>query len=1118
MDEIYRAIYNAESGSCQVVLLQAPGGLGKSRLVEEVLWRGGNPLMREMLGSIPDEWNWQARHPGQAIFANLIDMAEARYHARLEFIQAVRNALVWVGSPVSFPRYDATYNLLQSQRQWMGDPKRIESLGHEAEEHFLRELKESTTGQRLVIVLDTVERLSPIGGTQWLIEKGLLQPQDLMFHTYYWFLEHLRQGDFPNITFILTGRNNEETGQRFFRDVNQAASQNPSCQVHLLELQPFNAEETGQFLLTLAESWEKAGQAELAKDLREIAATMGETLYTYTGGQPIRLALYTDLLLQDIPLPDELFAPPPAQQDLEKARTGIESQFIRLLFSARQGMWNEILRALIQAPRGLDAEQLAFLLSDATDPQSWSEDPASRGKVEEIEQELQKLAGLSLVKRRPDGRLGLQDEVYRIYARHFSGKTWQDEERLIRQKRYRKLEEWAKYQYKRCMEDLLELQRDDERRLHITIPSRVYSDVYFPPLTESERAKRNRLHDELHHWELEGLHYALLADPVQNINLEAFELADQKWLASDPDFELIIQAELWQVLTNPMYALREFGSFATWKALEERKEHALDALDRVARQDDLINWLKRFGMKQKYRDAVKFYEEMEEMLLREYPPESENVTARTWHHSLARLQRALWRDYARIFLGKDLNSVLEEMKQNVAILESLLECRQDQRSKTGEYGFIGHPAESKLKRLIGIYHNYIGYGYAQLGQHREARIHYNKAIQKFRETDSRDRLATTMNNLSRVLSESGYQRARRVCLDALELRRQLGAEVPLAYSYNTLALIDNDHYRPDRAWVEAAVAVAYFRKIEEGRGLGLALLQLGEALRRLSKPTEESYLYGDDPERILETAIQVLDEAVAILTYRQEPIRLIEAWIERGCLERDRITRASDEARKRRHYQDAINYLQQAANLSRTLQNVRLELDARVNIAWTHYAYAQFQEAEAYLEKILREMIPDDARLTPEHIPSTDRDDLYLYQQLSKIHGLKGRMALQRFSQLVEKFKQEHPEMSKEERQENLDKEPEVQKALAEGAEQYTLSIAYAFLLSPTSSALDVTYDALYNFVKGFNRRELERFNAYCRKFQQLYRLESLSSTHAAQIVRFLHESFGVPLQESKHA
>ncbi len=1117
LEAIRKAIYEADPGSCQVILLQAPGGLGKSRLAEEVLWRGGNPLVREALGEVPAVLDWKSRYPDQAVFANLLDMADASYHARLNFIQGLRDALVWIGSPLSFPKYDATYNLLQSQRQWMGDPRRIETLAQEAEGYFMKELKENAKKQRLVIVLDTVERLSPIGGTQWLIDRELLSREDLSFHTYYWFLDRLEHGDFANLTFILAGRNNEPSGKRFFADVATAACKNANCHVHSLELRAFTAEETREFLQTLADSWESKGKGDRANDLRYIAEHLSEPLQRYTDGQPVRLALYTDLLLQYIyiSLPEELFSSPPPDQDLRAVQEKVENQFVRLLFSTRGGMRSEILRALIQAPRGLDAEQLAFLLSDFEDPEEWLKSPQASSRLREVEEELKELSHLSLVKKRPDGRLGLQDEIYRIYARHVSqDEKSREEERRERKARYTKLEAWARYKHEQWMRELRELRETEELRIMITIPSRVYRDVYFPVLAENERLHRASLYSALRRWEFEALHYALLADPVTNLNVKAFELADQKWLALDPDFELLIQAELWQILENPTFALEEFGTFRSWPALESRNESALSALRRVSQQEDVTYWLKRFALKEEYEKTIELYNRLEAKLQQDYPPESNEHSKRSWHHSLTRLQRTLWRDYARIFLGKDVESVLHNMEANGKRLEFLSHYKQDELVEDGEYGFIGHPAETKIKRVTGLFYNYIGYGYAQLGRNRKAREYYNRAVQIFREIDSKELLSNAINNLSRVLSESGYHRARRVCLDGLELRRRLGADVPLAYSYNTLALIDNDHYRPDLAWVEAAIAIAYFRRAEEKRGLGLALLQLGEALRRLARSSERFHLRGDDPERILETAVQVLDEAVTIFTDRQEKVRLIEAWIERGCLERDRISLALDSERKRRHYNEALNYLNLAAKEARILKNQRLELDARVNIAWTHYYYGNTDAAEQVIDEVMKN-IPLDARFTEKNTPPAERDDLYLYQQLSKIHGLRGRIRFKQFTALTEAFRERYPE--KEERQKALAKDREVQRALRAAAEEYTLAIAYAFLLSPTSSALDMTYNALYEFVKGLNRLEMERFSQYSLEFQRKYRLDQLSGTRPVYIQHFLEESFGLS-KEPAHA
>ncbi len=82
-------------------------------------------------------------------------------------------------------------------------------------------------------------------------------------------------------------------------------------------------------------------------------------------------------------------------------------------------------------------------------------------------------------------------------------------------------------------------------------------------------------------------------------------------------------------------------------------------------------------------------------------------------------------------------------------------------------------------------------------------------------------------------------------------------------------------------------------------------------------------------------------------------MRLIEVQIELGCLLRDRIR---EEVRKnqtnKRYYNDALDYLIKASRRAKELDLVRLELDAKINIAWTHYAMKDFDLAETELADI----------------------------------------------------------------------------------------------------------------------------------------------------------------------
>ncbi len=420
--------------------------------------------------------------------------------------------------------------------------------------------------------------------------------------------------------------------------------------------------------------------------------------------------------------------------------------------------------------------------------------------------------------------------------------------------------------------------------------------------------------------------------------------------------------------------------------------------------------------------------------------------------------------------------------------------------------------------MIALYYNYSAYGYAGQGYSSKAREAYGKALRYMREVEFPHMEPTTRNNLARVLSDRGHARGRRLCLDALELRKCQGAEVPIAYSYNTLALIDNDHMRPDLAWIEAAIAVAYFRKAEDPRGLGLALLQLSEALRRMAKRKSEAYhLRGDPPEMVLEIAERVINEAVELFTEGAasgELIRRLEAWIEKGCLERDLILFSETGEQKQHHYRDVLYYLEQAANLAHEKENTRLELDARVNMAWAHYHFGKFDQAKASLKEVeeAQTLLPADCWFKRgEPLPQPERDDLYAYQQLSKMHGLRGQMGLEQFSKRVEEIKK--AESDKEKRRDLIHEDKTAQARLKEAAEAYVLALAYAQLLSPRSSALSVIYDSLYEYLKGFNLTELEDFHRYASAARRHFQTAKVKTADLGNLGEFLLNTFG-PLGE----
>jgi tetratricopeptide (TPR) repeat protein len=453
-----------------------------------------------------------------------------------------------------------------------------------------------------------------------------------------------------------------------------------------------------------------------------------------------------------------------------------------------------------------------------------------------------------------------------------------------------------------------------------------------------------------------------------------------------------------------------------------------------------------------------------------------------------------------------------------------------------EKGFIGHPALIRLRRVVSVVCAHIAYGYTQLGYFREAVDYYSKAINYARETGARAHKATVLNNLSRALSEMGRQRALRICLDALELRQQLGADAPIGLSHSTLALIHNDQNNADRAWVEAAKAAIFFKRVDDPRGRGLANIQLGEALRRLAAESRYGRALPASQQELYRAAEEALNDALYIFLKEipteeektqgkvREPLRWIEARIEKGCLYRDRLLYAIEQDLPRSRWlslrSTALGLLNEAAEEAMRTDWPRLELDARVNIAWTYYYADDFNEAEKAIQRskdLISRIIGQDADLIApgRPLPTPRTVEAYIYYQLSKLHGLRGRIAIDRFNAWTQHYSNEfesaHPGASNDAVHKAVERELQNNPHdLDRAVDAYQLGIAYAQLYSPRSTALSTLYNKLYAYLKKFNQVELRAFQQLVHQHPLTLRKHDLRFEDLGDLEEFLYESLGL--------
>jgi hypothetical protein len=130
------------------------------------------------------------------------------------------------------------------------------------------------------------------------------------------------------------------------------------------------------------------------------------------------------------------------------------------------------------------------------------------------------------------------------------------------------------------------------------------------------------------------------------------------------------------------------------------------------------------------------------------------------------------------------------------------------------------------------------------------------------------------------------------------------------------------------------------------------------------------------------------------------------------------------------------------------------------------------------------------------------------------MYNLRARLALDHFLQQVQVFRHRYP-TERIKRQQAVHDDAEARSALQEAADCFIQSLGYAQLFSPRSSALAVTYDLIYDYVKGFNAVELEDFRSFERQARNKYHLDELIVQDFSNLDQFINECFGVSQTES---
>ena len=393
LEQIRTAIADS-SGQTWIFLILAPGGTGKTCLLQEVLRR----CHRDAHGQ-PGPWYSE----GVLAAREVVDLYHAYTHSEEGLVRAIC-AVLDPGAGY-FDNYLQQRDRLHRVKQDLAEVIReVTYQRTRMLQAFFSDYRKCAGEFRVVLALDTVETIvhkpdriqKTLGATEawpgiqsWLVRE--LIPR------------------MPNTVILIAGRPEAAP-------LGDELSRLPNVKFEKIELKPFLEEDTLAYFQAVAAEARRIGQNDTAARIEAIPEETRRVIHRYTGGRPILIALLVDYLaVADRLLPavqislEEAIRRTPDEDSLKQVQNELEAEIVRVLQETGRET-DETLRALAWAPRGMDAELLACVSKLG---------PPTPSDVQSAEKALEKVRPLSFVKVRPaDRRVFLHDEMYGLLEHH----------------------------------------------------------------------------------------------------------------------------------------------------------------------------------------------------------------------------------------------------------------------------------------------------------------------------------------------------------------------------------------------------------------------------------------------------------------------------------------------------------------------------------------------------------------------------------------------------------------------------------------------------------------------------------------------------------------------------
>jgi tetratricopeptide (TPR) repeat protein len=715
---------------------------------------------------------------------------------------------------------------------------------------------------------------------------------------------------------------------------------NSAVQVTNIPVADFTEEESLAYFEAVSKVAAANGDAPIERRVANLPTHVRQMAHRYSGGRPILLALFIDYLsVTPVLLPEILRAPDSAKTEQDQVKL-TEARFAlenQIVGRLSTTTLGETIIALGRLPKGADREILAQMLNITE---------------EEARERLVEVQGLSFVKIRPkDRRMFLHDEMYailqrQVYAVHDDAAQAHATDAV--RAYYRK-------QYNRCLQDLDRLYAPAEVEGKVQLDLERLAEVH---------ASRQAILTEI-------IYYRLRQDAVRGYQ-RFYRYVRDAIRAGDTALDVQLQAEL-------LAFQAEIDAGVPGRSSE--------GLDR-----SVVVWavalrpvLRAFA-EQNYRQMLE-----EARQLKEQRPDLVQAGA-----PVAAASLDAWLAVALTYLGgiDNFEEAYRYLTQSIDTLKNVL-------TNTAASN-VPPLTVWRVKASLAMAFHYRGYLQRTRGYAEEAVDNYRQAAVLWRQTNIEVELANTLNDMGFATAELGYwSDAHDLVLDALQRRRQLGARVPVAMSYNTLARIAIHRGENERAIRQSEIALALFRALTYERGMGLSLRVLAEAKRRYSRT--DFVPRPEDKINMLRAARQHATEAFEIFFNLGEKARQAESKIEIGCACRDWVwilqnnPNLYDDAQ--RLQDEGVKALNEAARISEDNKHFSLQIDALVDLAWLGMYVGNNTLIDDTLQRIEQAIPPKYCIDATTGMPLIDRVDaqVLLWPLIGKKHILVGHRAFEQY-------------------------------------------------------------------------------------------------------------------------